>query len=166
MKPILYHDIYGVLFGEYGPRHSHQLRPGVADWFHWVLARYQLVFLTSWTQDDVFTLLNSLYLHDVISVCRYVPWMSVGLPTKWDAIKQQQHRHPHPYFWIDDDLSVFPPLNEQRAHYNRLPFIRVNPTGERQLEDLMQRLNTRTTQLKQLVIPFRAHTQDMIAPHG
>ncbi len=151
MTPILYHDIDGVLFGEYGPRQIHQLRPGVSDWLHWVLARYQLVFLTSCPQADLFGLLSSLYLQDVISACRYLPWTSVGLPFKWDAIKQEQHHHPHPYLWIDDDPSVFPALNEQRGHDNRLPFVRVNPTGERELVHLMQRLNARTAQLTQLV---------------
>ena len=151
MKPLLYHDIDGILFGEYGPRKTHQLRPGVADWFHWVVARYQLVFLTSWPQANLFDLLTGLYLQEVIPVCRYLPWTSLGLPFKWDALQQDQSQHPSPYFWIDDDPTVFPTLNEQRRHYNRLPFLHVNPTGERQLEDLMQRLNARTAQLTQLV---------------
>ena len=38
MKPVFYHDIDGILFGEYGPRKTHQLRPGIADWFHYLEA--------------------------------------------------------------------------------------------------------------------------------
>ena len=31
MKPIVYPDIDGVLFGKYGPRQALQLCPGVSD---------------------------------------------------------------------------------------------------------------------------------------
>jgi hypothetical protein len=30
-KPVLLHDVDGILFGTYGPRGVHQLRPGISD---------------------------------------------------------------------------------------------------------------------------------------
>ena len=46
-KPRLYHDIDGVLFGEYtmfpGARPVYQLSPGTRDWFRWALKRFELV---------------------------------------------------------------------------------------------------------------------------
>lgn len=164
MKPILYHDIDGVLFGEYGPRQTHQLRPGVHDWFHWVLKRYQLVFVTSWQQDQLFDLLKSLYLHDVIDACRYLPWQSAGLAFKWDAIQHDQRMTPHPFLWIDDDPSVFPDGPIRSQYFAALPFVRVNPTGANQLADLMQRLNARTEKLKIQLEPHPPASRPVLSP--
>ncbi|MEK7760457.1 MAG: hypothetical protein AAB433_02645 [Nitrospirota bacterium] len=151
IKPILYHDVDGVLFGEYGPRKIHQLRPGVNDWFHWVLARYELVFLTSWTEHDLRLLLHSLYLDHVNEKSRILPWDTVGL-SKWEALKKDQAPHPHPFFWIDDQGSfLFPDPAIQSQYFNGLPFVTVNSTGSNQLEDLMQRLNARQKKLSALL---------------
>lgn len=150
-RPVLLHDIDGVLFGTYGPRGVHQLRPGVHDWFHWVLARFQLVFLTSWPEADLYSLFNGLYLHDVITACRYLPWFHVG--TKWAALYADRFKHNMPWFWIDDDPNVFPAQIEQKQIFNGLPFVRVNPTGAQELHHLMQRLNQRITKMKQLLGP-------------
>ena len=45
-KPILFHDIDGVLFGEY--EGEFQLRPGVKTWLKWVNEHFEVVWLTSW----------------------------------------------------------------------------------------------------------------------
>lgn len=153
MKPLLYHDIDGVLFGDYGPRRARQIRPGLGDWFHWVLARYQIVFLSSWKHHEILTVLHELYLRDVIPQCRYLEWEHAirPIPFKWDAVVQDQLRQPHPYLWIDDDDQVFPEKMERGAFYSGIPFVRVNPTGEHELLHLMQRLNARTTKLHALL---------------
>ncbi|MDK2741738.1 MAG: hypothetical protein NDI90_02410 [Nitrospira sp. BO4] len=155
IKPFLYHDIDGILFGEYGPRKAHQLRPGISDWFHWTLARYQIVFLTSWQHHEVFNLLQDLYLPDVILHCRFLPWKTARPPLafKWDAICRDQRQQPHPYFWIDDHEQEFPDQAERAQIYGGLPFVRVNPTGERELLDLMQRLNGRMTKMQPFLQP-------------
>jgi hypothetical protein len=111
-KPVLLHDVDGILFATYGPRGVHQLRPGISDWFHWVLARFQLVFLTSWPEAELYSLLKGLYLHEVMTACRYLPWCHVG--TKWAAADAHRVTHTLPWFWIDDDPTVFPPLIEQK----------------------------------------------------
>lgn len=147
MKPLLYHDIDGVLFGEYGPRKVAQLRPGIHDWFHWASARYQIVFLTSWTEDELSHLFVSLFLTSLLHNSRVLLWETVGL-TKWEALKRDQDHHPHPFFWIDDQPQyVFPDARTRSHYYAGLPFVSVNPTGAHQLEDLMQRLNARQTKL-------------------
>lgn len=150
MNPVLYHDIDGIVFGAYGPRQTHQLRPGVADWFHWVLRRYQVVFLTKWTQEDLHALLTQLYLKDVIESSRYLPWFTVGIATKWEAILRDQHVHASPFFWIDDQHDQFPAPQIQAQYFHRLPFVRVNPTGANELADLMQRLQARMQKLQKL----------------
>lgn len=153
MKPLLYHDIDGVLFGEYGARKAHQLRPGVNDWFHWVLARYQLVFLTSWKQHELFNLLDTLYLPDTIEHSRFLHWKYAArpIPFKWDAILEDQQKHPHPFLWIDDEAHVFPEPAEQSQYFGGIPFVRVNPTGPNELPNLIQRLNARTKKLEEMI---------------
>ena len=151
IRPILYHDIDGVLFGEYGPRKVHQLRPGVNDWFHWVLARYHLVFLTSWSDHELTLLFHSLYLDHVNEQSRVLPWNTVGL-SKWEALQQDQALRPHPFFWIDDEGSfLFPEASIQSQYFNALPFVTVNATRSNELEDLMQRLNARQKKLSALL---------------
>lgn len=83
-KCVLYHDIDGILFSTYGPRSVHQLRPGVNDWFHWVLTRFDVIFLTSWPEADLRSLLKALYLHDVSTARPYLSWFHLG--TKWKQI--------------------------------------------------------------------------------
>ena len=45
-KPILFHDIDGVIFGYYGPASHIQLRPGVADWVQWVHQEFEVHWST------------------------------------------------------------------------------------------------------------------------
>ena len=59
MKPILFHDIDGVLFGEYDG--EFQLRPGVKTWLRWAHEHFQVVFLTSWSPEKIRTLLSVIY---------------------------------------------------------------------------------------------------------
>jgi hypothetical protein len=58
-NPILFHDIEGVLFGEYAG--EFQLRPGVKTWLKWAHEHFEVVFLTSWSHDKIRTLLSVVY---------------------------------------------------------------------------------------------------------
>jgi hypothetical protein len=58
MKPILYHDIDGVLFGDYAG--EFQLRPGLKTWLKWVNEHFEVVFLTMWRHEEIDTLLSIL----------------------------------------------------------------------------------------------------------
>lgn len=151
MNPLLYHDIDGVLFGEYGPRHAVQLRPGVTDWFHWALARYQIVFVTGWSEHNLTHLFTSLFLSSVIHNSRVLQWETIGC-SKWEAIRRDQATHPGPFFWIDDQArDVFPHPDSRGQYYHGLPFVSVNPTGMHELSALMQRLNARQEKLTRLL---------------
>jgi hypothetical protein len=57
-KPILYHDIDGVLFGNYGG--EFQLRPALKTWLKWVHEHFDVVFLTMWRHEEIDTLLSVL----------------------------------------------------------------------------------------------------------
>lgn len=158
MKPILYHDIDGVLFGEYGPRKVPQLRPGVSDWFHWAQARYQIVFLTGWSEEDLTHLCLSLFLSHVIQSSRVLQWETIGL-TKWEALLRDHRANPEPFFWIDDHAKVvFPDANTRAQYFHGLPFVSVNPTGMNELPAVMQRLNARQDKLAKLLNPHHARS--------
>ncbi|TKB62952.1 MAG: hypothetical protein E8D48_06535 [Nitrospira sp.] len=57
--PILFHDIDGVLFGDYAG--EFQLRPGVKSWLEWAHTHFEVIWLTSWESDKIKRLLNVLY---------------------------------------------------------------------------------------------------------
>lgn len=116
-----------------------------------MLARYELVFLTSWKEHELRLLLHSLYLDHVNEKSRVLPWYIVGL-TKWEAIQKDQASYPYPFFWIDDQGPfLFPDPAIQSHYFNRLPFVTVNISGANQLEDVMQRLNARQKKLSALL---------------
>ena len=130
MKPILFHDIDGVLFGEYAG--EYQLRPGVSTWLRWVCTHFDLVWLTAWKMDRIHSLLRCLYLDDVIKSSTYGNWENYAHKETWlrEAVPKLNGR---PWFWIDDihdDLSGLP---AERC-------IRVNPKAERELERLREQL--------------------------
>jgi hypothetical protein len=104
------------------------------------------VFVTKWPEHEVHSLLNDLYLKDLIAKVRYLPWFTIGL-TKWDAIRRDQLRQAHPFLWIDDHVHEFPGVALRSHWYGGIPFVRVNPTDANELVDLMQRLQARTKKL-------------------
>lgn len=133
MRPILFHDIDGVLFGEYGG--AYQLRPGVSSWLRWVCTHFDLVWLTAWEMDRIHGLLRCLYLDDVIKSSTYGNWANYANKETWlrEAVPKLNGR---PWFWIDDihdDLSGLP---AERC-------IQVNPIAERELERLREQLTER-----------------------
>jgi hypothetical protein len=58
-KPILFHDIDGVSFGEYDG--EFQLRTGVNSWLKWVYENFEVVWLASWSTEKIRTLLRAVY---------------------------------------------------------------------------------------------------------
>ena len=132
VKPILFHDIDGVLFGEYAG--DFQLRPGVTSWLRWVCEHFDLVWLTSWEIDRVHGLLRSLYLDDVIKSSTHGNWRNYANKETWlrEALPKLNGR---PWFWIDDIHSDLSGLPAECC-------IRVNPVGERELERLREHLHS------------------------
>jgi len=61
-KPILFHDIDGVIFGYYGPAGHLQLRPGVADWVQWVHEHFTVIWFSVRRETQVRELMQSLCL--------------------------------------------------------------------------------------------------------
>lgn len=57
--PTLFHDIDGVLFGDYAG--EFQLRPGVNSWLAWAHEHFEVIWLTSWESEKIKTLLSVLY---------------------------------------------------------------------------------------------------------
>ena len=51
MKPILFHDIDGVLFGDYDG--GFQLRPGVNTWLEWAFEHFEVAWSTSWDPEKI-----------------------------------------------------------------------------------------------------------------
>ncbi|HKU51191.1 MAG TPA: hypothetical protein VJQ25_01895 [Nitrospira sp.] len=130
MKPILFHDIDGVLFGEYAG--EYQLRPGVSSWLRWICEHFDLVWLTAWERDRVHGLLRSLYLEDVMKSSTYGNWTNYANKETWlrEAVSKLDGR---PWFWIDDIQDDLSGLPAERC-------IRVIPIEERELERLKEDL--------------------------
>lgn len=146
--PRLYHDIDGVLFGEYttfpGARTVFQLRPGTRDWLQWVLPRFELVWLTTWSAEDLRGLLTHLYLSHVWTRSRYLPWqtdLTLGEPpTKLAALQRDLHGFSGPWCWIDDFPEGLPNLDPWRQGC-----VRVSASGRDALLLLPDRLRRRLT---------------------
>jgi hypothetical protein len=144
-KPILFHDIDGVLFSDYGPRETFQLRPGVRDWLDWAHANFDVVWLTSWEEPKIKTLLTMIYA-DVgvpgpLVKFQCAHWMNYLDKTVWlaRAVPKLDGRE---WFWIDDiipkDLNG---LDPERCVY-------VEPFGEHALVDLQSFFSAKVFQEK------------------
>jgi len=103
-KPILFHDIDGVLFGEYNG--EFQLRPGVKTWLKWAHERYEIVWLTSWSQHKIKTLLNMWYSEKFLKAASSPPvqcanWTGYANKVEWlnQAIQKLNGRE---WYWIDE----------------------------------------------------------------
>jgi hypothetical protein len=97
-KPILFHDIDGVLFGEYDG--EFQFRPGVKTWLKWAHENFEVVWLTSWEADKVKDLLHVLYCDEFLPI-KCAAWMNYANKETWlqQAVPKLQGRD---WFWIDD----------------------------------------------------------------
>jgi hypothetical protein len=108
-KPILFHDIDGVLFGEYDG--EFQLRPGVKTWLKWAHEHFEVVWLTSWAPEKIKTLLR------VVSCDKFLldfpdppvhcaDWKQYASKPEWisQAVTKLNDRG---WFWIDDDVRNY-----------------------------------------------------------
>ncbi len=128
VKPILFHDIDGVLFGDY--EGAFQLRPGVNTWLEWAFEQFEVIWLTSWDQEKVKAFLTVTYNANLISQFRYAEWTNYANKTVWiaEAVKLLVEQE---VFWIDDEAV---PVEGVQA-------IRVNPKGEHELIAIQAQLD-------------------------
>lgn len=129
MKPILFHDIDGVLFGEYDGHF--QLRPGMKSWLTWAHERFDVVWLTSWEKTKIEQLLQASYCEGFFPLV-YADWSRCADKTVWlkTALPRLQGRQA---FWIDD----------LEAPVDGLEAVHVNPEGRDELERLRRFLEER-----------------------
>lgn len=132
--PILFHDIDGVLFGDYAG--EFQLRPGVKSWLTWVHEHFEVIWLTSWDSDKIKTLLHVLNCerfrsHPDIQPFRYANWMNCENKVVWleQAVQKLDGRE---WFWIDDEIEKLTPAI-QRVGLPLDRCIQSNPQGQDEL---------------------------------
>jgi hypothetical protein len=123
-KPILFHDIDGVLFGEYGG-HT-QLRPGVKAWLTWAHENFRVIWLTSWDKENIEHLLDLLYLREFLPI-QHANWMNYASKAIW--LKEASAKiKDRAVYWIDDEAEKVDGVIE----------VPVDRIGERELESLQR----------------------------
>jgi len=142
--PILFHDIDGVLFGDYAG--EFQLRPGVKTWLAWAHEHFELVWLTSWESEKIKTLLKVLYCERFREAAEapafhHANWTKLENKVVWvqQAVQKLNGRE---WFWIDDDIGKFEPEIEAAG----IPFdrcIQANPEGQDELVAIQSALARR-----------------------
>lgn len=147
--PILFHDIDGVLFGDYAG--EFQLRPGVKSWLEWAHTHFEVIWLTSWESDKIKRLLNVLYCEKFRSLPDTPPfhhanWTNCENKVIWlqQAVEKLKGRE---WFWIDDEIDTFTPVIQQAG----IPLdrcIQSNPLGRGELLVLQSTLADRLDWLK------------------
>jgi hypothetical protein len=125
-KPILFHDIDGVLFGEYAG--FFQLRPGIKGWLTFAHQHFRVIWLTSWDKENIEHLLDLLFLREFVPI-HHANWMNYASKAVWlqEACSKIKDRD---VFWIDDEAVKVDGVIE----------ILVDRVGERELEGLQRRL--------------------------
>lgn len=95
MKPILYIDLDGVVFGYYGDPACLQLRPGVRSFLTWACRNFECRILTGWGEKDYGELVRSQYLS--MLPLKYVQkeWH------KADAVDMTED-----FLWIEDRIEA------------------------------------------------------------
>ncbi len=138
-KPLLFHDIDGVLFGHYG--NCYQLRPGVREWLHWAHEHFEVIWLTAWEKHRIEALLDLLYIREhlpilVANCLNYenkVVWIEEAVPKL----------HGRNWFWVDDEIdNKFAPYI-QAAGISPDHCIQCNPKGEDELVSAQRTLASR-----------------------
>lgn len=146
--PILFHDIDGVLFGDYAG--EFQLRPGVKSWLAWAHERFEVIWLTSWESDKIKTLLQLLSCEKFRSLpepppFRHANWTNFENKMVWleQAVPKLKERE---WFWIDDEIETFTPAIQQ-AGLSLERCIPSNPQGRDELLFLQSTLAARLERL-------------------
>jgi hypothetical protein len=147
--PILFHDIDGVLFGDYAG--EFQLRPGAKSWLAWAHEHFEVVWLTSWEADKIKTLLRVLYCEKFRSLpelppFRHANWTNCENKVVWlqQAVEKLKGRE---WFWIDDDIETLAPAI-QKAGISLDRCITSNPLGQDELLVIRSTLAGRLERLR------------------
>lgn len=138
MKPILLHDIDGVLFGQYDG--EFQLRPGVKTWLNWCHEHFQVIWFTTWRPENIRQLLTSLYMSPTTTGHPFhcADWYNWATKEAWlemavNKMPPDSGNTSFNYYWIDDNIpTVLPSVIEVSR------CIRVNPEGEHELKSLQK----------------------------
>lgn len=146
--PILFHDIDGVLFGDYGG--EFQLRPGVNSWLAWAHEHFEVIWLTSWESEKIKTLLRVLYCerfrnHPELPPFRHANWTNCENKVVWleQAVQKLKDRE---WFWIDDEIEHLVPAIQQ-AGLSLERCIQANPQGQDELRSIQSTLAARLDRL-------------------
>ena len=135
IKPTLFHDIDGVLFGRYDGQF--QLRPGVKSWLTWAHEHFEVVWLTTWEPEKIKTLLSVVFAEKYLTALPVMPvdcadWKLCESKAAW--LQQTVSQRPElEWYWIDDDMSA------KELENNHLPkerCIQVSPNGAGVLGEL------------------------------
>ena len=141
-RPILFHDIDGVLYGDY--EEHYQLRPGVRTWLEWAHKNFEVVWLTAWEPLKIKILLSVLYhekLNKDLSVTppiRTVNWTGYAEKELWLSDTVSTKLAGRQWVWIDDyipSVSVLTSLNLDPARC-----LRVQYHGAHELKALRETL--------------------------
>ena len=103
-RPILFHDIDGVIFGYYGPAGHLQPRPGLADWVQWVHEHFTVIWFSVRRETQVRELMQSLCLEKFGKVC-VAQWNTYADKEPWLAVEVKK-LNGRPWLWIDDHIAV------------------------------------------------------------
>lgn len=142
-KPLLFHDVDGVIFGEY--EGEFQLRPGVKTWLKWAHEHFAVVWLTSWPEAKIRTMLQVVSCEKFLKgfpdpplVC--ADWKLCESKAAW--LQQMVSQRPElEWYWIDDDISA------KELENNQLPqerCIQVSAKGAGALGELRDGLEKLT----------------------
>jgi hypothetical protein len=139
VKPLLFHDVDGVLFGLYAGHY--QLRPNVKGWLAFAHEHFQVVWLTSRTREDIHQLLKIVYAEKYESEpsiqFRVADWYSCAAKEEWLSANTSQLEGVS-WYWIDDRV----PPDGRLIHLGLEPrrCLTVDPKGADELVILQARL--------------------------
>ncbi len=139
-RPILLHDIDGVLFGQYDG--EFQLRPGVKTWLNWCHEHFQVIWFTTWRPENIRQLLTSLYMAPSKTGQPFLcaDWYNWATKDMW--LEMAAKKTNFDYYWIDDHIPTELPNTLDSARC-----IRVNPVGADELKTVQQRLESTVLRL-------------------
>lgn len=142
-KPILFHDIDGVIFGYYGPAGHLQVRPGVADWVQWVHEHFTVIWFSVRRETQVRELMQSLCVEKFGTV-HVAQWNSYADKEPWLAVEVKK-LNGRPWLWIDDHIAS--PSRLEFLGLAAVNCIRVCPEGPNELIELKKTLESRLERL-------------------
>jgi len=126
-KPILFHDIDGVLLGDF--ENEYQLRPHVDVWLRWAHEHFDVIWLTAWGREKVHQLLvDQLHLEQYTPI-KYAEWTNYASKGVWLEEAKPRLRG-RTLIWIDDNPEDL----------EGVEVVRVEPTGRDALITLYQNL--------------------------